>query len=195
LRFSSERPDDASLLTKWSMLGPVACLAALCWMAHIADAADRHQHPAHSPGTPRFDSGATGDAIPRQGAMDSMRDRRPFGDGSVHGAGDCQRPLANSHGEAIVQLHAACLIAVQHDSAEPRIAYSAAEYELVWSAVGRFVARCRTDDLPPERILMLLKRALNDKRSAIGQERQEDLLRGIILEAFLHAYYGGAQSV
>jgi hypothetical protein len=127
--------------------------------------------------------------------MDSTRDGRPFGRGGERDAGDCQRPLSNSHGEAIVQLHAACLIAVQHDSAEPRIAYSAAECQLVWSAVARFVARCRTDDLPPERILMLLKRALNDKRFAIGQERKEDLLRGIILEAFLHSYYGGAQSV
>lgn len=119
-----------------------------------------------------------------------MPDGLPDGSGSEPLARDRRSPLANSHGEAIVQLHAACLLAVPHNSSEARIAYSPAECELVWSAVARFVARCRMDNLPPERILMLLKRALNDKRSAIGQERQEDLLRGIILEAFLHSYYG-----
>jgi len=122
-----------------------------------------------------------------------MHHGRPL-DGSEPAAVDTLNPLQVTHGEAIVQLHAACLLAVQHDPIDPGTPYSAAEYEIIQSAVARFVASCTMNDLPPERILMLLKRALNEGLRSLGREPQEMALRGIILEAFLHSYYGGAQS-
>lgn len=141
--------------------------------------------------TPRFDTGATGDAI-RQDAMDSMRIGGPFAGKSEPGAVDPQSPLPGAHGDAVVQLHAACLIAVQHDPTTSRLAYSAAEYEIIRSAVAAFVTRCRTDGLSPERVLVLLKSVVNEGLRTIGREPQEIALREIILEAFLHSYYGEA---
>lgn len=100
-------------------------------------------------------------------------------------------PLRVPDPDVVDQLHAACLIAVQHDPTGTTAAYSAAEYEVVRSAVARFVAWCRPD-LTPERILVQLKRAVNDSLRTVGREPHEEVLRGIILETFLRSYYGDA---
>jgi hypothetical protein len=122
--------------------------------------------------------------------MDSMGIGGPFGSGSQPGASDPQSPLHATHGDAVVQLHAACAIAVQYEPTTSRLAYSSAEYEIIRSAVEVFVTRCRTDGLSPERILVFLKRAVNEGLRTIGREPQEIALREIILQAFLHSYYG-----
>lgn len=100
-----------------------------------------------------------------------------------------QSPLRVPDADVVDQLHAACLIAVRHDPVGTTAAYSAAEYEIVRSAVARFVAWCR-NDLTPERILVQLKQAVNDSLRTVGREPHEEVLRALILEAFLRSYYG-----
>ena len=121
--------------------------------------------------------------------MDSERIGAQLTDGSEREV--VQLPLTDD--DVVVQLHAACLLAAEHDPIDPRIPYSSAEYEIIQSAGARFVASCVTNDLPPERILTLLKRAVNEGLRAVGREPQEIALRSIILEAFLHSYYGDGQ--
>lgn len=110
---------------------------------------------------------------------------------SEPGARDRPSPLPVPDSEVVDQLHAACLLAVRHDPTGTRSAYSAAEYETVRGAVARFVAWC-TKDLPPERILVLLKRVVSDSLRTVGREPHEEVLRAIVLEAFLHSYYDDA---
>ena len=123
--------------------------------------------------------------------MDSMHRGLAVAGQSEPVARDHQSPLRLPHADIVEQLHAACLIAVRHDPTGSTAAYSAAEYELVRSAVARFVAWCRKD-LTPERILVHLKHAVNESLRTVGREPHEEVLRGIILEAFLRSYYGDA---
>jgi hypothetical protein len=92
--------------------------------------------------------------------------------------------------KAVEQLHDACLIAVRHHPTARTSAYSPAEYETVRSAVARFVACFKVDDMPPERALRQLKQAVNVSLRTVGREPHEEALRAIILEAFVHSYYG-----
>ena len=108
---------------------------------------------------------------------------------SEPGARDRPSPARVPHADVVEQLHDACLVAVRHDPAGTAVAYSAAEYEMVRSAVARFVAWCRQDQTP-ERILVQLKQAVSESLRTVGREPHEEVLRGIILEAFLRSYYG-----
>lgn len=102
---------------------------------------------------------------------------------------DCPNSPRAKQAEVVDRLRAACLIAVRHDPIERTVAYSAAEYETVRSAVALFVTCCRTENLSPERALVQLKRAVNDSLRTVGREPHEAVLRQIILEAFLRSYY------
>ena len=104
---------------------------------------------------------------------------------------DRPSPLPVPDSDLVDQLHAACLLAVRHDPIGTRAAYSPAEYETVRSAVARFVAWCGTD-LTPERILVLLKGVVSTSLRTVGREPHEEVLRAIVLEAFLHSYYDDA---
>ena len=110
---------------------------------------------------------------------------------SEPGARDRSSPLPVPDSDLVDQLHAACLLAVRHDPTGTSAAYSATEYETVRSAVARFVAWCGTE-LTPERILVLLKRVVSDSLRTVGREPHEEVLRAIVLEAFLHSYYDDA---
>ena len=107
---------------------------------------------------------------------------------SEPGARDRPSPLPVPDSDLVDQLHAACLLAVRHDPTGTSAAYSPTEYETVRSAVARFVAWCGTE-VTPERILVLLKRVVSDALRTVGREPHEEVLRAIVLEAFLHSYY------
>lgn len=93
------------------------------------------------------------------------------------------------------QLHAACAVAARHQPFERENIYTAVEYEAIRHAVAIFVVDSKADDLPPERVLVLLNEAVNDSRRMIGREPHQETLRAIVFEAFLRSYFDSAPSV
>jgi hypothetical protein len=71
-------------------------------------------------------------------------------------------------------------------------------HDPVWdrfrSAITLYVATCKAERMPPERILVELKTALHSCLRKQGRERDELVLRRAILSAFIVAYYDSDQS-
>ena len=66
-------------------------------------------------------------------------------------------------------------------------------HDPVWDgfrgAITLYVATCKAEHLPPERILVELKTALHTCLRKNGRERDELVLRRALLSAFIVAYY------
>ena len=57
------------------------------------------------------------------------------------------------------------------------------------TAIREFVALCRREQLPPERVIVELKGALHASLRKQGREREELRMRQVLIATFVDAYY------
>lgn len=117
---------------------------------------------------------------------DAIASASPIGRGEVTG-NEAQRRAADA------AVDAACRAAAQRiwspsPSPSPEYLDPWVAQEIQESAVAFVVAR--REELPPEQILASLKVAFNEALLRHGDARDQHAVRGLLLAAFLRAYYG-----
>jgi hypothetical protein len=94
---------------------------------------------------------------------------------------------------ALDELRSALLDAVGGDWSAAAIdrpqSHSSREFDALRRAVARFVVLHRADRSPPERVLIELKEALALTGRAPGREPEREIVRAVILHAFLSSYF------
>lgn len=102
----------------------------------------------------------------------------------------------SSRTNALDQLLSALLDAVGGDWAAVTIdspaSHASREFDALRRAVAQFVALHKADRSPPERVLVELKDALALTARAHGREPERDIVRAVILHAFLSSYFENA---
>ena len=71
--------------------------------------------------------------------------------------------------------------------------HASVEFETLRRAVERFVATYKADQCPPERVLVQLKETLSVSALVTDREAEQEVLREVILGAFLRSYFEGTE--
>ena len=71
--------------------------------------------------------------------------------------------------------------------------HASVEFETLRRAVEGFVAAYKADRVPPERVLVQLKETLSVSALDPDREAEHEVLREVILGAFLRSYFEGTE--
>ena len=80
-----------------------------------------------------------------------------------------------------------------HQIESPK-SHRSVEFETLRRAVARFVAAHKAEKFPPERVLVQLKETLSVSTLSRDREAEQEVLREVILDAFLRSYFEDAKA-